>query len=102
MSSVSGSTSAKRGSAPTYSTALAVAANVTGVVIASSPRPRPAEAVAPCRAAVPELNAIACLAPVTAASSRSNCGTRGPVVNQSERRAASTAATSRSSIVWCA
>ena len=59
MSSEPGSTSAKRGVAPTYRTAFAVATNVIGVVIASSPGPRPAAAAAPCSAAVPELKATA-------------------------------------------
>ena len=50
--------------APAYRTALALATNVIGVVIASSPGPRPATAAAPWSAAVPELNATAWRAPV--------------------------------------
>ena len=99
MSSVPGRTSAKRGSAPTYRTALDVAANVMGVVTTSSPAPSPAAAAAPCRAAVPDENATAWRAPVTSARPASNSGTRGPVVSQSLRSASATAATSLSSMV---
>ena len=56
--------------------------------------PRPAAAAAPWRAAVPELKATACRAPVASASPASNSGTRGPVVSQSERSAAATASMS--------
>jgi hypothetical protein len=97
-SSVAGSTSANRGSAPAYSTQFAVAAKVIGVVIASSPGPRPAATAAPWSAAVPELNATAWRAPVNAASASSKAGTRGPVVSQSDRSAAATAAMSSSEI----
>ena len=79
-----------------------MAANVIGVVIASSPGPRPAATAAPWSAAVPEENATACLAPVSATRPASNSGTRGPVVSQSERSAATTASTSSSLICWCA
>src|SRR6476659_2645350 len=70
---------------------FAVAANVIGVVTASSPGPRPAATAAPWSAAVPELNATAWRTPAKAA-------TRGPVVIQSDRSAAATAATSSSEI----
>ena len=81
---------------------MAVAANVIGVVIASSPGPSPAATAAPCSAAVPELNATAWRAPVASASSASKAGTRGPVVSQSDRSASATAATSSSEITWWA
>ncbi len=74
-------------SAPVYRTAFALATKVIGVVIASSPGPRPATAAAPWSAAVPELNATACRAPVTsveaglepwdARSGRQPVGTQG-------------------------
>ncbi len=51
--------SAKRGSAPTYSAALAVATKVIGVVRTSSPGPSPAAAIAPWSAAVPDEKATA-------------------------------------------
>ena len=75
---------------------MAVAANVIGVVSTSAPGARASDAMAPWRAAVPLLNATAWRAPVAAASASSKAGTRGPVVSQSERSAAATAATSSS------
>src|SRR6476646_11720272 len=77
---------------------LAVAANVIGVVTASSPGPSPAATAAPWSAAVPELKATAWRTPAKAASAPSKAGTRGPVVSQSDRSAAATAATSSSEI----
>ena len=102
MISVPGSMSAKRTSAPVYRTQLAVAAKVIGVVTASSPGPRPAAAAAPWRAAVPDEKATAWRAPVASTRPASKAGTRGPVVSQSERRAAATAPTSSSEICWWA
>src|SRR5262245_14213659 len=58
----------------------------------------PAAKAAVWSAAVPELTATACRAPTTAATACSNAGTRGPVVSQSERSAATTACTSSSAI----
>src|SRR5262245_24253123 len=78
---------------------FAVAANVIGVVIASSPPFNPAANAAPCKAAVPELKLTACLAPTYAANASSNSAIFGPVVSQSERKTSTTAWTSSSSIV---
>ena len=100
INSVPGSTSANRTSAPVYRTAFAVATNVMGVVMASSPGPRPAASAAPCRAAVPDENATAWRAPVAAHRPASSTGMRGPVVSQSDRSAAVTASTSASSTCW--
>ena len=76
--------------------ALAVAQNVSGVVITSSPGPTSAARSESSRAAVHELTATACAAPVKAANRCSNSATRGPVVSHPERSTASTAATSAS------
>jgi hypothetical protein len=81
---------------------LAVAANVSGVVIASSPGPSPAAQHAACSAAVPLATAIACLTPARSASALSKRATRGPWVILSAVSAAFTAARSSGSIVWCA
>src|SRR5262245_44303773 len=70
--------------------------------MASSPGPRPAATAAPWSAAVPDEKATACRAPVASTSPASKAGTRGPVVSQSERRAAATASTSASLICWWA
>ena len=51
---VSGSTSTKTGTAPTWVMTFAVATNVSGVVITSSPGPTPAAIRARCSAAVAE------------------------------------------------
>src|ERR1700733_15534069 len=98
--SVSEETSAKTGRAPWYSTQFAVAAKVSGEVIASSPGFNPAANAAPCRAAVPELKATAYFAPTHAATASSNSATFGPVVNQSERSTSTTAWMSSSEIEW--
>src|ERR1043165_1971416 len=55
MFSVSGSTSTNTGFAPTCSITFAVAVNVIGVVITSSPEPISRQACAPGIAAVPEV-----------------------------------------------
>ncbi|MNW47663.1 hypothetical protein D3C74_250030 [compost metagenome] len=78
---VNGSTSAKTGSAPTRLIASAVAKNVNGVVITSSPGPIPAASKAMTSASVPEFNAIACLVPKYSAASCSNCLTWLPIMN---------------------
>src|SRR5208337_1704657 len=76
---------------------LAVAQNVMGVVIASSPGPSPAANAAPCKAAVPELKLTACRAPIQAANRSSNSPIFGPVVSQSDFKTSTTACTSSSS-----
>ena len=60
---VVGSTSANTGVAPVWMIALAVAQNVSGVVITSSPAPMPAASNDRCSAAVHELSPNACGAP---------------------------------------
>ncbi|MGA7930416.1 MAG: hypothetical protein WCA20_31025 [Candidatus Sulfotelmatobacter sp.] len=90
--------SAKTGVAPWYSTQFGVAANVMGLVMASSPGLSPAAKAAPCNAAVPELKLTAYLAPIRAANASSNSATFGPVVSQSERSTSTTAWMSSSSI----
>ena len=62
--SVSGSTSTSTGRPPRCSTTDAVAENVIGLVITSSPGPTPAASSARCSAAVHELTASACGAPM--------------------------------------
>src|ERR1700728_136646 len=76
---------------------FAVAQKVIGVVMASSPGPKPAANAAPCNAAVPELKLTAYRAPTHAAKRSSNSPIFGPVVNQSDLRASTTACTSASS-----
>src|SRR5271165_602306 len=88
---VSGETSANTGVAPWYKTQLAVAQNVIGEVMASSPGPRPAANAAPCSAAVPELKLTAYRASTHAANRSSNSPIFGPVVNQSDFRTSTTA-----------
>src|SRR5260370_24182371 len=78
--SVSGETSANTGVAPWYKMQLAVAQDVIGVVMASSPGPRPAANAAPCNAAVPELKLTACRAPTHPANPSSNATLFVPVV----------------------
>ncbi len=80
---------------------FAVAAKVSGEVMASTPACNPAANAAPCNAAVPELKATANFAPTRAANASSNSPTVGPVVSQSERNTATTAAMSSSPIDWC-
>ena len=80
-------------------TALAVARKVSAGTIAASPSLRSDASAARCRAAVPELQATACVAPVAAAKAASNFSTSGPVVRKSDFSAAATAAMSSSSTV---
>ena len=60
MLKVSGSMSAKTGSAPTRRTALAEAANENDGTMTSSPAAMPSAIKARCRAEVPELTATQC------------------------------------------
>src|SRR5688500_20400868 len=66
--SVSGSTSAKTGVAPSYSAQFDEAAEVIAVTITSSPGPTATACTAACRAAVPLQTTTACVAPTLAAS----------------------------------
>src|SRR4051794_37019120 len=88
--------SAKTGVAPVWTITFAVAGQVSGVVITSSPGPIPSPTSARCIAAVPDETASACFAPTYAAKRRSSSSARGPVVSQPERIASVTAATSSS------
>ena len=56
-------TSAKTGVAPVWTITFAVAGQVIGVVITSSPGPIPSATSARCMAAVPDETASACFAP---------------------------------------
>ena len=68
MSPVSISISAKTGVAPTCRMVFAVDANVSGVVMTSSPGPIPFASNARCSAAVQELTAMQCFAPTYSAN----------------------------------
>ena len=70
--------SAKIGVAPTDSTALAVATYENDGTITSSPLPTSKASRDAWRAAVPELTATACLAPVKSRTARSSRWTTGP------------------------
>ena len=96
---VLGSMSAKTGVPPQYSTQLADAANVIGVVITSSPGPIPAAWHAACSAAVSFEMATAYFAPTYSATARSNSATFGPVVRKSDFSTFTTSSISSSSIV---
>ena len=77
---------------------FAVAGQVIGDVITSSPGPTPSASSARCIAAVPELTASTCSASRYAAQRSSSSAARGPVVSQPERSVSATAATSSSPI----
>src|ERR1044072_1070807 len=95
---VSGDTSANTTFAPSSAAVAAVATNVIGAHTTSSPGPIPAAAYATCNAAVPEVTATAGTPPVTVAMSDSNAVPAGPVVSQSPRSTAATAAMSSSTM----
>ena len=97
ISPVSGSTSANTTSAPVRRTALAVARNVIAGTTAASPGPSPTLMAARWSAAVPLEQATASGAFTASASARSKAVTAGPVVRNSPRSTASTAAMSSSS-----
>ena len=61
---VPGSQSASTGVAPLCRIAFTVAQNVSGVVITSSPGPRPATTQAKCSPAVQEFTAVTCSTPL--------------------------------------
>src|SRR2546425_5257758 len=91
-------TSAKMGVAPAWTITFAVAGQVIGVVITSSPGPTPSASAERWRAAVPDATASACFAPAYSAKRSSSSAARGPVVSQPERRVSATAAISSSPI----
>jgi hypothetical protein len=95
---VSGSTSANTTDAPRCIAVAAVATKVIGVHTTSSPGPTPAAAYATCSAAVPDVTATVGTPPVNDSRSASKRVTAGPVVSQSPRRTAATAATSSSTM----
>ena len=98
MLPVSASTSTKTGRAPVWTIELAVAQNVMGVVMTSSPRPTPETTMDRWSAAVHELRAMACAAPMYSRNISSNRATRGPVPIHPERSVATTSSISAWSI----
>ena len=90
------STSTNTGRAPQCSTTFAVAGNVRGEVITSSPGATPITSRARCRAAVQELRPTACRAPTYAANRSSNSRVFGPVPSHPDASVSSTSATSSS------
>ena len=90
-------TSQKIGLAPACSTTFAVAGQVIGLVITSSPGPMPAATRERCNAAVPDATATACRAPVSSANRSSSSAARGPLVSQPDRNVSETASISASS-----
>ena len=98
MFSVSSCTSTKTGVAPVWTITFAVAGQVIGVVITSSPGPMPRATSARCSAAVPDASASTCSASRYSAARRSSSAAAGPVVSQPERSVAATAAISSSPI----
>src|SRR5437660_9761778 len=91
-------TSTKTGVAPVWTITLAVAGQVIGLVITSSPGPTPSATSDRWSAAVPEASASTCFASRYAAIRRSSSAARGPVVSQPERSVSVTAAISSSPI----
>src|SRR5205085_5931978 len=91
-------TSAKTGFAPAWTITFAVAGQVIGLVITSSPGPTPSASSARWSAAVPDESATTCRAPRYAAKRSSSSAVRGPVVSQPERSVSATASTSSSPI----
>ena len=89
--------SAKTILAPSSAAAVAVARNVSGVVMTSSPGPTSAAAYATCSAAVPEVTETAGSAtPASSPICFSNVSTYGPVVSQSPDSTSCTTAMSAS------
>src|ERR671925_669041 len=91
-------TSAKIGAAPAWTITFAVAGQVIGLVITSSPGPIPSASSERWSAAVPEERATTCRAPRYSANRASSSAVRGPVVSQPERSVSATASTSSSPI----
>ena len=89
-------TSAKTGVAPEWTITFAVAGQVIGVVMTSSPGPTPSASSERWSAAVPEATASTCSASRNARIRSSSSAARGPVVSQPERSVSATAAISSS------
>src|SRR3954463_11458668 len=91
-------TSTKTGVAPVWTMTFAVAGQVIGVVITSSPGPTPSATSDRWSAAVPEASASTCSASRKSFIRSSNKAALGPLVSQPERSVAVTAAISSSPI----
>src|SRR5918994_1727626 len=89
-------TSTKTGVAPQWTITFAVAGQVIGLVITSSPGPTPSATSERCSAAVPEETARTCSASKYSASRCSRSAARGPVVSQPDRIVSATASISSS------
>src|SRR6266576_2502176 len=90
-------TSQNTGVAPVWQIVFAAATKFRDGTMTSSPGPQPTADNARSSAAVPFATANACLTPQNAAKSRSSCATRGPMLHQPERTAATTACSISSS-----
>jgi hypothetical protein len=91
-------TSTKTGVAPLCTITFAVAGQVIGVVITSSPGPISSATSARWSAAVPDATASTCFASRYSAIRSSSEAARGPVVSQPERSVSATASISSSPI----
>ena len=91
-------TSTKTGVAPVWTITFAVAGQVIGVVITSSPGSTPSATSARCIAAVPDATASTCFASRYSAIRSSSNAAFGPVVSQPERSVSATASISSSPI----
>ena len=91
-------TSTNTGVAPTASATFALATQLSGDVITSSPGPMPQTRSASSNAAVPELTSLTGRPPKRADKAASNCWHLGPVVIQPERSTAATSLIVASSI----
>src|SRR4051812_23979849 len=91
-------TSTNTGVAPVWTMTLAVAGQVIGVVITSSPGPTPSATSERCSAAVPDASASTCSASRNSFIRSSSRAALGPVVSQPERSVSVTAAISSSPI----
>src|SRR5918992_1486109 len=89
-------TSTNTGAAPQWTTTFAVAGQVIGLVITSSPGPTPRATSDRCSAAVPEDTASTCSTSRYWESRCSSSAARGPVVSQPERIVSATASISSS------
>src|SRR2546421_7366964 len=89
-------TAAKTGVAPVWTITFAVAGQVIGVVITSSPGPTPSATRVRCIAAVQDVTAITRSTSRYSAARRSSSAALGPVVSQPERIVSATASISSS------
>ena len=102
MHNVSGRTSANTGVAPDWAMASAVAKNVNGAVMTSSPAPTPRARRAMVRPSVPLATPTAPLVPMYEAASSSKPLTLGPRMTRPLRSTSSTAPSMRSwSSAYC-